>query len=184
MARKGSVFCLVRSEAQKLKKFSGQLTKSLLKGSTMRFDFGRVGAGCRNRVGKPKFTLAPARQTRRQNGVPPSNQLKWGVNVETTTQFCGKAHCGRVRHALGNGVRVTAVQAQVTTAVRGTVVNQQQQPVAGASVRITHTPSGTVSLATSSESGVFLLAGCGSADLTQSRFQGAAFLTCKSTTCT
>ena len=67
---------------------------------------------------------------------------------------------------------VTAVQAQVTTAVRGTVVNQQQQPVAGASVRITHTPSGTVSLATSSESGVFLLAGCGSADLTQSRFRG------------
>ena len=50
---------------------------------------------------------------------------------------------------------VTAIQAQVTTAVRGTVVNQQQQPVAGASVRITHTPSGTVSLATSSESGVF-----------------------------
>jgi hypothetical protein len=34
----------VRPEPQKLKKFSGQLTKSLLRGSTIRADFGRLGA--------------------------------------------------------------------------------------------------------------------------------------------
>ena len=55
VAQKDSVFCLVRSEAQKLKKFSGQLTKSLLKGSTIRLDFGRVGASCRKRPEKPKI---------------------------------------------------------------------------------------------------------------------------------
>ena len=70
----------------------------------MRFDFGRVGASCRKESGYQNLPLAPPGRLDVKNGVPPSNQLKWGVNVETTTQFCGKAHCGRVRHALGNGV--------------------------------------------------------------------------------
>jgi len=50
---------------------------------------------------------------------------------------------------------VATVQAQTTTAVRGTVVNEQLVAVVGASVKVTHTPSGTVSLATSNENGVF-----------------------------
>lgn len=50
---------------------------------------------------------------------------------------------------------LTTVQAQITTAIRGVVVNQQNNAVADASVKITHTASGTVSLATSNENGVF-----------------------------
>ena len=43
----------------------------------------------------------------------------------------------------------TTVQAQITTAIRGTVVDQQDKAVVDASVKITHTASGTVSLASS-----------------------------------
>ena len=50
---------------------------------------------------------------------------------------------------------IAPAQAQVTTAVRGEVVNEQGQAVSGANVIITHTPSGTVSSTTSSSSGVF-----------------------------
>lgn len=50
---------------------------------------------------------------------------------------------------------VATVQAQVTTAVRGTVLNQQDVAVVGANVKIIHTPSGTVSNAVSNENGVF-----------------------------
>lgn len=50
---------------------------------------------------------------------------------------------------------VATVQALTTTAVRGIVVDQQATAVVGASVRIVHTPSGSVSLATSNENGVF-----------------------------
>ncbi|MBT7387485.1 MAG: TonB-dependent receptor, partial [Gammaproteobacteria bacterium] len=49
----------------------------------------------------------------------------------------------------------TTVQAQITTAIRGTVVDQQDKAVVDASVKITHTASGTVSLASSNENGVF-----------------------------
>ncbi|MDC1480519.1 carboxypeptidase-like regulatory domain-containing protein, partial [Pseudomonadales bacterium] len=49
----------------------------------------------------------------------------------------------------------TTAQAQITTAIRGVVVNQQDEAVTDASVKITHTASGTVSLATSNENGVF-----------------------------
>jgi len=45
--------------------------------------------------------------------------------------------------------------AQTTTAIRGVVVNQQDTPVSDANVTITHTASGTVSLASSNENGVF-----------------------------
>lgn len=51
---------------------------------------------------------------------------------------------------------IAPAQAQVTTAaLRGEVVNEQGQVVSGASVTITHTPSGSVSSATSGENGVF-----------------------------
>ena len=49
----------------------------------------------------------------------------------------------------------TTAQAQITTAIRGVVVNQQDEAVTDASVKITHTASGTVSIATSNENGVF-----------------------------
>ncbi len=50
---------------------------------------------------------------------------------------------------------VVSVQAQVTTAIRGTVVDQQEQAVGGANVRIIHTDSGTVSSTISNGNGVF-----------------------------
>lgn len=52
---------------------------------------------------------------------------------------------------------IAPAQAQVTTSsIRGDVVTENGAPVAGATVIITHTPSGTVSTSTTNENGVFL----------------------------
>jgi len=55
---------------------------------------------------------------------------------------------------------VAAIHAQTTTsAVRGTITDENGAPVAGASVQLLHTPSGSISTSTTSESGSFSSSG-------------------------
>ncbi|MEM1035303.1 MAG: TonB-dependent receptor [Pseudomonadota bacterium] len=71
-----------------------------------------------------------------------------------------KLHASVAAAALATAAIIAPAEAQVTTSeIRGEVVNDAGAPVSGASVIITHTPSGTTSTATTSSNGIFAARG-------------------------